>query len=241
MRTFNIVTRIKQGWHRDLASDPVTHGWGLNLYLNGERYPQTVCDYFQIEYAPTAELAEKLRCHERDEHKHEKLFERGLASIGQPVVILPPSDVFNEIVRSFTPGTFYIVSSDPPDIRREKLANFMAHAHFLEKRVASSLQLHADGCDMAGKPAIVKIAGAVVADEIRHVDYTRETVLDLLTRRRAADVFDAHRRAEARANLRFSSQQVAAFLNTFKEILPRRRRLLYRFCARILEGAECYA
>ena len=61
-----LIDGLKRQLHRDIASDPRTHGWVLNLYLNGERYPQTVCDYFQAEYAPTSELAEQIRLHEKD-------------------------------------------------------------------------------------------------------------------------------------------------------------------------------
>ena len=100
--------------HRDIAADPQTHGWVLNLYLNGERYPQTVCDYFQSEYAPTRELAHLIALHERDEHKHELLFAKAIHSLGQPVVELPREDVFNEVIRWFTPGTFHIVHADAP-------------------------------------------------------------------------------------------------------------------------------
>src|SRR5256885_10741477 len=38
-----IIDGVKRQLHRDIAADPRTHGWVLNLYLNGERYPQTVC------------------------------------------------------------------------------------------------------------------------------------------------------------------------------------------------------
>ena len=88
-----LIGRIKQGWHTDLLRNPATHAWVLNLYLNGERYPQTVSDYFQIEYAPTRELGEQLRQHSKDEHRHEVLFANALKSIGQAVVDLPSQDV----------------------------------------------------------------------------------------------------------------------------------------------------
>jgi len=236
----NIVDRTKLRFHSDLVRDPFTHAWVLNLYLNGERYPQTVCDYFQSEYAPTPELGEKLRKHERDEQKHEALFAHALEQIRKPVVLLPRQDVFNEIVRSFVPGTFHIIESDSPEKKREKLANFMAHAHCLEKRVARSLQYHGDACAAAGRPAVGATIETVWTDELRHVGYTRETVFELLPRRHACEVLEEHRRAEARANLRFSSRQVRAFLCAFGTQVPRYRRILYRFCAALMEGAETY-
>lgn len=234
-----VINRLKDRLHRDIARDPQTHGWVLNLYLNGERYPQTVCDYFQSEYAPTAELAEQIRLHERDEHKHEMLFGKAITSLGQPVVELPRLDVFNVVIRSFTPGTFHIVPEDADDVRREKLANFMAHCHFLEKRVARSLDYQADASEDSPSSLVGKSVRAVLRDEGRHVSYTLEAVHDLLPRRRRQEVLDAHRRAEAKANLRFSHEQMRNFLaHHAGRLVPRRRRLLYRICGALMEGAE---
>ena len=53
----NIVDSVKGRFHRELVANPLTHGWVLNLYRSGERYPQRVCDYFQSDFAPTQELA----------------------------------------------------------------------------------------------------------------------------------------------------------------------------------------
>jgi len=61
-----------------------THGWVLNLYRGGERYPQRVCDYFQSDYAPTKELAAQLRQHAAEEDKHVILFSQALKTIEQP-------------------------------------------------------------------------------------------------------------------------------------------------------------
>jgi hypothetical protein len=232
-----IVDRVKDRFHRDIASDPVTHGWVLNLYLEGERYPQRVCDYFQADFAPGAELAADLRRHARDEDKHVQLFGHGLRLLGQPLTALPMGDVFNEVIRSFTPGTFHIVEADPPDVRRRKLANFLAHAHHLERRVARSFAYHMEACETAGQPAIARLVTAVHKDESHHVSYTREAVFDLLPRREAAAVFELHRRAEAKANLTFSARQVRAFLTRFQAVTPRHRRWLYRLSAFIMEGA----
>jgi|SRR6185369_4593012 len=233
----NLIDRVKDRFHRDLAADPVTHGWVLNLYLGGERYPQRVCDYFQADFAPSEELAADLRKHARDEDKHVHLFAHGLRQLGQSVIELPIGDVFNEVIRSFTPGTFHILEADAPDVRRRKLANFLAHAHHLERRVARSFAYHMEACETAGQPVIAHLVAAVHKDESHHVSYTRDAVFDLLPRREATATLELHRRAEAKANLIFSARQVRAFLACFEAVTPRHRRWLYRLSAFVMEGA----
>lgn len=235
MRT--IVDSVKRSFHRDLSSDPVTHGWVLNLYLGGERYPERACDYFQREFAPSPELASDLERHASDEHKHVLLFANGLLHLGQPVVELETGDVFNEVIRSFTPGTFHIVPSDPPDQRRLKLANFLAHAHHLEKRIARSFAYHIEACQAVGQDRIGRIVAAIYSDEEHHVRYTREAVFDLLPHCTAREVMEVHRRAEAKANLVFSGRQVAALLRRFPTAAPRHHRLLYQLSTHLMEGA----
>jgi hypothetical protein len=149
--------------------------------------------------------------------------------------------VFNEVIRSFTPGTFHIVESDSAESRRWKLANFMAHAHHLEKRVARSFAYHIDACERVGKDQIATLIAKAKTDEEGHVRYTRTTVFDLLTRRQADEVMDLHRRAEARANLIFSQKQVRVFLARFSETTPKYRQWLYRICATIMEAAGQHA
>jgi len=80
----NIINSIKGRFHRELVANPVTHGWVLNLYRSGERYPQRVCDYFQSDFAPTKELADQLRQHAADEDKHVNLFGRALKLVVTP-------------------------------------------------------------------------------------------------------------------------------------------------------------
>jgi hypothetical protein len=237
----NIIDSIKGRFHDDLVANPVTHGWVLNLYRGGERYPQRVCDYFQSDFAPTEELAAQLRLHAAEEEKHVHLFGHALKSIDQPVVEIELGDVFNEVIRSFTPGTFHILESDPPETRRRKLANFLAHAHHLEKRVAKSFSYHIDSCERMGRNGIGGLVARAQQDEEGHVRYTRATVFDLLTRREAEEVMDVHRRAEARANLLFSQKQVRAFLAMFGSQTPRHRRWIFRICATIMETAGHYA
>jgi hypothetical protein len=232
-----IVDSIKGSFHRELVANPVTHGWVLNLYRGGERYPQRVCDYFQSDFAPTKELAAQLKQHAAEEDKHVHLFSQALRSIEQPVVEIEIGDVFNEVIRSFTPGTFHIIESDSAEARRRKLANFMAHAHHLEKRVARSFAYHIDACERAHRNEIASAVARAKADEEKHVSYTRTTVYDLLTRREAEDVMAVHRRAEAKANLMFSQRQVRIFLERFGDETPKRRQWAFRICATIMETA----
>jgi hypothetical protein len=236
----NVIDSVKGRFHSELVANPLTHGWVLNLYRSGERYPQRVCDYFQSDFAPTEELAGQLRQHAADEDKHVHLFSQALKTLDQPVIDADLGDVFNEVVRTFTPGTFHIVESDSPEARRRKLANFLAHAHHLEKRVAQSFAYHMDACERSGKHTIAKLVSHTKVDEDRHVRYTRETVFDLLTRQEAQAVMELHRRAEARANLRFSQRQVRAFLVKFGDATPKHRQWLYRVCATIMEAAGKY-
>lgn len=235
-----IIDSVKGCFHGEMVANPHVHGWVLNLYRGGERYPQRVCDYFQSDFAPTKELATQLRQHAAEEDKHVHLFSRAIKSLEQPVIDVDLGDVFNEVIRSFTPGTFHIVESDSPETRRWKLANFMAHAHHLEKRVAHSFAYHIDACERAGKHQIAGLVAKAKIDEEGHVRYTRTTVSDLLTRRQAQQVMDLHRRAEARANLIFSQKQVRIFLARFSDTTPKYRQWLYRICATIMEAAGHY-
>jgi len=237
----NIIDSIKGRFHGDMVSNPVIHGWVLNLYRGGERYPQRVCDYFQSDYAPNAHLAAQLRRHAAEEDKHVHLFSEALHSLGQPVVEIDLGDVFNEVIRSFTPGTFHILAEDSTDVRRLKLANFLAHAHHLEKRVARSFAYHMDACEPARCGEIAELVSRAKHDEEGHVRYTRVAVFDLLTLSRANEVMETHRRAEARANLVFSQRQVRAFLLRFASEIPKRRQWLFRICATIMEAAGEYA
>lgn len=233
-----IIDRMKSRAHREVVENPLAHGWVLNLYLNGERYPEKVCDYFQSEYAPQPELADSIVRHAADEAKHVRLYTHALGSIGQPVVDMAPPFVFNEVVRSFTPDTFHIVAADSDAIRRSKLANFLAHAHFLEKRVGRSIEYHADACSAKGRDTVGKCVAAVMKDETRHVRYTREAVFDLLPRCKAQAVLDAHRRAEAKANLDFSLRLLRTFLDRFDSGIRGRHKLVFRVCQFIMEGAN---
>ena len=237
----NIIDSIKNGFHGDIVANPVTHGWVLNLYRGGERYPQRVCDYFQSEFAPGKDLAAQLRRHAAEEDKHVHLFSSAIRKLEQPVVEIEIDDVFNEVIRSFTPGTFHIVEGDSLEIRRRKLANFLAHAHHLEKRVARSFAYHIDACERAGRDEIAELVARAKHDEDGHVQYTRVAVFELLTRRDANAVMELHKRAEAQANMIFSQKLVRAFLARYSSTIPRYRQWLFRICATIMEATGQYA
>jgi hypothetical protein len=93
-------------------------------------------------------------------------------------------DVFNVVIRWFTPGTFHIVPGDDADVRREKLANFMAHCHFPGKAGGAVA-----GCTRRTPARLRQPDGrqgrpGVLAGRGRHVNYTLDAVGDLLPRRR---------------------------------------------------------
>jgi hypothetical protein len=236
-----LVDWAKDRWHRDLVSDPEIHGWALNLYRAGERYPQTVTDYFPVESAPHEALAESLRVHRQDEERHTAMYAHAIRALGQPVVDLDPDDVFNVVIRSYTTVSFTIAEADDAEARRLKVAHFLVHAHTLEKRIARSLEYHVEACGAAAAPAVTRIVEAVLRDEHVHVRYTAASARDLLTRAEAAAAFAHHGHAEARANLAFSARQVRAFARRFVGRSPAHHRQFYRFCGVVMEQAAEHA
>jgi hypothetical protein len=103
--------------------------------------------------------------------------------------------------------------------------------------VAQSFAYHLDACEHAGRGEVAERVARTKRDEDEHVRYTREAVMDLLTRREAQSVLEVHRRAEAKANLAFSHRQVRQFLELFPDVTPRYRQLMYRVCAWVMETA----
>jgi hypothetical protein len=231
----SVIDWTKRRFHRDVVSDPAVHGWVLNLYRAGERYPQTVGDYFPAQHAPDAQLAADLVRHRGDEARHTAMYGRAIERMGQPVVEMADDDIYNVVIRDFTTESFTIDDGDSSDTKRRRLAHFLAHAHFLEKRIARSLQYHRDACEHGGALVAERVVEAVLRDEERHVSYTAAAARALLTRAEAGHVFDHHRRAEARANLLFSRRQVTAFVGRFG-----RRPAFYRFCGFVMEQAASY-
>lgn len=230
-----IVGAIKRHLHRDICRDPVLHGLVLNLYLNGEEYPHRIDDYFPVWAVADVDLLSAMRSHMRDEDKHVALYKKAITKLEQPIVEMPLAEVYNEIIRGHTKHSFRINEQDNTDQRALKLANFFAHLHFLEKRIARSLEYHLDGCASSPSNYAEKAVGIVCGDETHHVKYTRESVFHLLPRQTAKTVLDDHRRAEARANIDFSSQQLRRLSRYYAERFPHSRRRIYRYAGALLD------
>ena len=236
-----IASAIKRRLHRDICSDPVLHGLVLNLYLNGEEFPHRTDDYFPVWAVDDAALSAAMQSHMQDEDKHVALYRKAIRKIGQPIVALPIVEIYNSIIQTYTPHSFLISEQDNADERRFKLANFMAHLHFLEKRIARSLEFHLEGCSSSPSDYAEKAVGIVLGDETHHVQYTRDAVFHLLPEQSAKSVLDEHRRAEARANLDFSAQQLKMLTHHYSEHFPRARRRIYRYASELLEWGLKYA
>jgi len=234
------VEAIKRKLHREIVADPVLHGLVLNLYLNGEEYPHIVDDYFPIAVGEEWGLGQTMRNHLADEDKHVALYAKAITKLEQPVLKLPMPDIFNEVIRSHTPASFAMQPQDDRDTRRLKLAHFLAHAHFLEKRIARSLEYHIDACAHSASPYPSKAVGAVLHDETHHVAYTREAVCDLLPKAEAARVLGVHATAERRANLDFSATQMSQLLRVHARRFSASGFVVFRACAGVLRGCLRY-
>lgn len=205
-----IIDGMKRRLHRDIVADPVLHGRVLNLYLNGEQYPHRVQDYFPMAAAEELSLAQRMRQHLREEDKHVALYTRAIRALGQPVAELPLDDVYNTVIRRHTPPP---EAPSGADARRLGLAHFLAHLHFLETRVARSLEYHLDACAHAESPYPAKAVQVILADERAHAAYTREAVFELVPKGVGAKIIGVHRRAEARANREFSARELRRLLD----------------------------
>jgi hypothetical protein len=97
-----------------------------------------------------------------------------------------------------------------------------------------------DACLQTDRVTVSHTLQVAKKDEDKHVSYTREAVYQLLPRQKADEVMAIHRAVEARANLVFSQKQVRVFLDRFATTIPRRRQLLYRVCAILMESAGAY-
>ena len=236
-----MIGSIKARLHRDIVADPVLHGLVLNLYLNGEEYPHRVSDYFPLAAVDDPLLERMMRDHMADEDKHIALYRRAIVKLGQPVLVQPLQDIFNDVIRRHTPESFAIESGADRDTRRRKLAHFFAHLHFLEKRVATSLHYHLDACAHAPSDYPGKVITAVLGDEVRHVRYTRDVVMQLLPAQTAQEVLTIHARAERRANLDFSAFQLGRLVREQAARFPKWRGAFYRACTAMLAGVLAFA
>ncbi len=234
----DITSGVKLRWHLDLASQPSTHAWVLNLYRAGERYPETVSDYFPHAHAPWPQLAEDMRLHQRDERRHVTLYGRALGALGQPVVEMDGLDVFNEVIRRHTPASFAVEDAANADHKRLRLAHFLAHAHHLERRIERSLEYHLEACARLHKHEVTSAVEKVHSDEARHVSYTREACAELLCNTEYDNVMQLHARAEAAADRAFSARQVRTFLREHAGSVKWSHRLLYAGCALLMEAGN---
>lgn len=231
-----IVASLKRQLHRDIVADPILHARVLNLYLCGEAYPHAVDDYFPVEHVDCPELAKLMRAHMRDEDKHIVLYTRAIHALGAEVISLPDTCIFNHVIRTHTAASWRVDAGLDRDARLDRVANFFAHAHWLEKRIARSLEFHLEACAHAATDFAGKAVAAVLADETRHVSYTREAIFDLVPRQRASDIIAAHRSAEHRANVDFSASQLRRLIVEERSRWPPSRRLLYGACSFIMRG-----
>lgn len=222
---------LKRRWHDELVQHPRTHAWVLNLYRAGEHHPDTVDDYFPVAHAPPA-LAALMTRHRDEEAMHERLYAKAIEKLGEPLEDFMGLDVFNVAIRAHTPARFHITDADDDAARTEKLAHFLAHAHFLEDRIARSLTVHVASCERFGKHEVARAVRVVLADEVEHARYTRAAVHELLPHAQAQAVLALHARGESRANLAFSARQVRAHLSRHET----RSSALWRVCARVMEG-----
>jgi hypothetical protein len=236
-----VIDGIKARLHRDIVADPVLHGLVLNLYLNGEQYPHRVSDYFPMAAVEDPQLEQTMRRHMADEDKHIALYTRAIEKLGQPVQVQPLGQIFNSVILRHTPASFTLAAGEHRDAGRLKLAHFFAHLHFLEKRVARSLEYHLDACAHAVSDYPAKVIDAVLRDERGHVRYTRETVTNLLPARDAGRVLELHARAERRANLDFSAHELGRLVRDQAARFPRLRGRVYVACAAMLQGVLALA
>jgi hypothetical protein len=228
-----LVAAMKRRLHREIVADPVLHGRVLNLYLNGERYPERVQDYFPLALVEDGALEARMRRHLREEEKHVALYVRAIAKLGEPVRELPREDIYNSVILRHSPPM------DGPrqggrDARTLRLAHFLAHLHFLEARIGRSLEYHGEACLRARSDYAAKAVSAVLADEYGHVIYTREAVQALLPQRMAPRVLAAHRRAESRANREFSATELRRLLREHGTRFPRASRVFYGACTALV-------
>jgi hypothetical protein len=223
--------------HAQLAADPRAHAWTLSLYRAGERHPETVADYFPCERARERwpELAASMKRHAGDERGHAALYARAIERMGEPVLEIDDDDVFNVVIRRHTDARWQIEDADDADVVRRKLAHFMAHAHFLEKRIARSLRYHHEGCVRAGRSDVVGTIERVLSDEERHVSYTWEAAMALTTAREREALIRVHADGEARADKAFSARQLRTFVSTHAGSLPRGERFFYAMSAFVME------
>jgi len=236
-----MISIIKKNLHRDICRNPELHGFVLNLYLNGEEYPHKVNDYFPKHIVQDQELLSAMNKHMEDEDRHVLMYRKTIQKMQQPIVELPMADVYNHVIKKHTPEGFHILEKDSPDTKTRKLASFMAHLYFLEKRISQSLEFHADACQLSPTDYAEKVVSKVLSDEQYHVEYTKNAVFDLLPRQQALDMMSLHQLAEKKANIEFSSQQLRKVVTHYKLRINTSHRWIYSISSRLLEWNLQYA
>jgi hypothetical protein len=226
-----LIQSIKRRLHHDIVADPILHARVLNLYLCGEAYPHQVDDYFPIKHVQCPELASKMRNHLAEEDKHVALYTKAIQKLGAQVIQLPDDCIFNHVIRGQTALPWAIQSTDTEDQIKDRVANFLAHAHFLERRIARSLEFHLEACAQATTDYAAKAVAAVLQDEQGHVTYTAAAIFDLVPTQRAKSILADHERGERRANLEFSAKQLKRLLFEEDSRWPKARKPLYQACA----------
>lgn len=230
-----MISLIKTQLHKDICKSPELHAFVLNLYLNGEEYPQKVNDYFPEDAVEDSELLLCMQSHMQDEEKHALFYRKTITGLEQPIVELPMVNIYNYVIKKYTPVSFHIFDSDNKDQKTEKLASFMAHLHFLEKRIATSLSFHLDACHLSPSDYPEKIVNKVLIDEQKHMDYTHNAVFDLLPYSKALKMMALHKAAEEQANLEFSAKQLQTVVSHYKQHLPSSHRWLYKISSNLMD------
>jgi hypothetical protein len=226
---------FKHRWHDELVRHPRTHAWVLNLYRAGEHHPETVDDYFPIDAVDDEELRCSMAKHRAEERAHEKLYRAAIEKLGGELEDFVDDDVFNVAIRKATCARFAMAKDADEATKRAAVAHFLAHAHFLESRIACSLEVHLAACRRAGLDDVVRLVEHVLRDETRHAAYTREWVHRLLPANQADETLEIHRRGEALANRRFSARQVRAHLKRHADLLSSSQRRRWSIAAGLLE------
>ena len=181
-----IIDGMKARAHREVVANPSRMGGCSICTLTANATPKRSAIIFRASIDSDAELAANIVHHAADETKHVRIYTRALESIGQPVEDLAPPFVFNEVIHSFTPDTFHIVSADHEDVRREKLVNFLAPRPLSRKAGGPVDRIPCRRLRGTKARQRREMRGCRDAQTKRGTcAYTREAVVDLLPRRKA--------------------------------------------------------
>src|SRR5258708_19953384 len=99
-----------------------------------------------------------------------------MRALGEPVKTLPREEIYNAVILRHTPAQPALRREDDRDARTLKLAHFLGHLHWLEKRIAQSLEYHLEACAQGATPYAAKAVAAVLPAEYRPLSYPKEAV-----------------------------------------------------------------